>query len=148
MKEEKLKEITQLFLEFHPIHQQKITSLFSKNTNDPYNCNRNQIKAIMIIGKHGEIIPTILGKCLGLQRGSLTTLLDSLEDMGLINKISHPKDRRKLLITLTDKGIEYRHLKAKQFEQELSHLFDNLTEEKLDEFIPCFKNVLDTMKEL
>ncbi len=148
MKDDKLKQITQLFLEFHPLHQRKITSLFSKNTLDPYNCNRNQIKAIMIIGKNGEIIPTLLGKCLGLQKGSLTTLLDQLETIALIKRKPHPDDRRKTLISLTDLGSEYRELKINQFEVELSNLFGNLPEEKLDEFIPCLIKVMDVIKVL
>ncbi len=148
MKEEKLREITQLFLEFHPIHQRKITSLFSKDNSDTYKCNRNQIKAIMIIGRNIEMIPTMLGKCLGLQKGSLTTLLDSLEEMGLVSRTAHPADRRKTLISLTERGLEYRTLKIKQFEIELSKVFDSLSEETLDEFIPCFRNVIDTIKEI
>lgn len=146
MKDDKLKEVTRLFLEFHPLHQRKITSLFSKNTSDPYDCNRNQIKAIMIIGRNKEIIPTSLGKCLGLQKGSLTTLLDSLEKMNLIKRTSHPDDRRKILVSLTDLGYEYRTLKMNQFESELSELFGSLSEDKLDEFIPCFTQVVDIMK--
>lgn len=148
MKDDKLKQITQLFLEFHPLHQRKIASLFSKNTCDPYNCNRNQIKAIMIIGKNKEIIPTLLGKCLGLQKGSLTTLLDHLEKIGLIKRTAHPDDRRKILISLTDLGSEYRELKISQFEMELSNSFEDLPEEMLDEFIPCLIKVMDVMKAL
>lgn len=148
MKDDKLKQITQLFLEFHPLHQRKITSLFSKGTSDPYNCNRNQIKAIMIIGNNKEIIPTLLGKCLGLQKGSLTTLLDQLEKINLIKRTNHPDDRRKILISLTDLGNEYRELKINQFEIELSALFEGLPEDKLDEFIPCLVHLIDTMKML
>lgn len=148
MKDDKLKAITQLFLEFHPLHQRKITSLFSKGTSDPYNCNRNQIKAIMIIGKNKEIIPTTLGKCLGLQKGSLTTLLDQLEKTNLIKRTNHPDDRRKTLISLTDLGNEYRQLKINDFETELSKLFGDFPEDKLDDLIPCLTHLIDTMKML
>ena len=116
MGKDKLNQITSLFLEFYPLYQKKITSLFSKSTSDPYKCNSNQIRAIMIIGRNKNIIPTLLGKYLGLQKGSLTTLLDSLENMDLIERNSHPDDRRKLLLSLTSKGNEFRDLKISQFE--------------------------------
>lgn len=148
MKQEKLKEITQLFLEFHPIHQKKVASIFSKNTSDPYHCTANQVKAIMIIGGNKSIIPTVLGKGLGLQKGSLTTLLDSLEKLDLIKRNAYPDDRRKTLISLTSKGDEYRDLRMTQFECELSEMFNEFPEVKLDEFIPCFTRVIEMMKKL
>lgn len=148
MKDYKLSQITNLFLEFYPIHQKKIATLFSKATYDPYKCNLNQVRAIMTIGKNKSIIPTMLGKCLGLQKGSLTSLLDSLEDIELVKRSSHPDDRRKTLLSLTSKGNAYRDLKITQFKDELSVLFDKVSEDKLDEFIVSLDNVLDTLKDL
>lgn len=148
MTDDKLDQITNLFLEFYPIHQKKIASLFSKSKSDPYKCNLNQVRAIMTIGKNKSIIPTLLGKCLGLQKGSLTTLLDSLEAMELVKRSSHPDDRRKTLLSLTSKGEDYRALKISQFKSELSVLFDGLSHEELDEFILSLSNVLKTLKTL
>ena len=148
MENDKLNQITSLFLEFYPLYQRKITSLFPKATSDPYKCNLNQIRTIMIIGRNKSIIPTTLGKCLGLQKGSLTTLLDSLEKMDLVKRSPHPDDRRKLILSLTSKGTEYRNLKINQFDVEISNLFNNVSEDKLDDFIACFGNVLETIKEL
>ena len=148
MKNDKLNQITSLFLEFYPLYQQKITSLFSNAKTDPYKCNLNQIRTIMIIGRNESIIPTTLGKCLGLQKGSLTTLLDSLEKMELVERNPHPDDRRKLILSLTSKGNEYRDLKINQFDSEVSSLFGEVPENKLDDFIACFENVLDTIKDL
>lgn len=148
MKNDKLNQVTNLFLEFYPLYQQKITSLFPKSTSDPYKCNLNQIRTIMIIGRNKSIIPTTLGESLGLQKGSLTTLLDSLEKMELVERRPHPDDRRKLILSLTSKGIEYRDLKINQFGIEISNLFDEIPEDKLDDFIACFGNVLDTIKKL
>lgn len=148
MKNNKLTQITDLFLEFYPIHQKKIASLFSKGTCEPYKCNLNQTRAIMIIGRSESIIPTMLGKSLGLQKGSLTTLIDSLVSMDLVKRNPHPDDRRKLLLSLTSKGNEYRGLKIDQFNQEISILFNKISEDKLDDFIVNFENVLDTIKNL
>lgn len=148
MENDKLNQVTSLFLEFYPLYQRKITSLFPKATYDPYKCNLNQIRTIMIIGREKSIIPTILGKCLGLQKGSLTTLLDSLEEMGLVERNPHPDDRRKLILSLTSKGTEYRDLKISQFDVEISSLFSEVPETKLDDFISCFGTVLDTIKDL
>ena len=148
MSEKKVREIAKLFFEFNPLYQKKIVSFFSKCNDNAYKCNSNQVKAIMIIGAKESIIPTKLGQCLGLQKGSLTTLLDSLENMNLIKRNLHPKDRRKTLISLTEEGNNLRNLKLEEFQDNISKLFSKLSEEKLDQFLPSFKNVLDTIKEL
>ncbi|AFS79402.1 MarR family transcriptional regulator [Gottschalkia acidurici 9a] len=148
MSEEKVREIAKLFFEFSPLYQKKIISFFSKCGDKTYKCNSSQVKAIMIIGGKESIIPTKLGQCLGLQKGSLTTLLDSLENMNLIKRSSHPEDRRKTLISLTEEGNNLRNLKLEEFQNNISKLFSKFPEEKLDEFLPSFKNVLDTVKEL
>lgn len=148
MKTEKLKEITEMYLEFHPLHQKKISSLFSKSYEDGYGCNRNQIRAIMIIGRNESIIPTSLGKCLGLQKGSLTTLLDSLENMNLVKREPHPDDRRKTLVSLTDSGKKYRDIKLYEFGKDIYTLFSNLSEEELDEFASNLKGVVSVFKKI
>ncbi len=38
----------------------------------------------MIIGRNGKISPTILGKCMDMEKGSITSLVDSLENMNLV----------------------------------------------------------------
>ena len=148
MKEEKLKIITETYLEFYPLHQKKISSLFTQNSNDGYSCNRNQVRAIMILGRNGQMIPTLLGKCLGLQKGSLTTLLDSLESMDLIQREPHPNDRRKTLVSLTDSGNVYRSLRLSEFGKNICELFSKLSEKDLDDFSNSLNVIVSILKKV
>ena len=108
MKEETIKETVRL--QFETIH------LFHKNfaktlhpiRNSQYNLNKNQNKAIIIIGAAENIMPTTLGKYLDLQKGSLTSMIDALEKDELICRKKDPEDRRKTLLVLTEKGEKYR----------------------------------------
>jgi hypothetical protein len=78
-KEETIRETVRL--QFETIH------LFHKNfaktlhpiRSSQYNLNKNQNRAIIIIGAAKNIMPTTLGKYLDLQKGSLTSMIDSLE---------------------------------------------------------------------
>lgn len=43
---------------------------------------------------------------LNMEKGSLTTLIDQLERLGLVIRCNDANDRRKVLISLTDTGIK------------------------------------------
>lgn len=75
-----------------------------------------------ILGKHGlsqgrflslivmnrtpnkAINPSTLAEKVGVKRATMTGLLDGLEGKGLIERVAHPEDRRKLGIRLTKNG--------------------------------------------
>jgi DNA-binding MarR family transcriptional regulator len=53
-----------------------------------------------------QLTPTELFNVLMLSSGAMTNRLDRLEDAGLIKRRPNPDDRRGLLVSLTEKGIE------------------------------------------
>ncbi len=93
----------------------KFVSLFHRLFTPPvfkgeineYNCTKNQSRAIMIIGRNGKISPTILGKCMDMEKGSITSLVDSLENMNLVYRENDLEDKRKTWIQLTEEGKAY-----------------------------------------
>lgn len=52
-----------------------------------------------------ELTPTALYKELLISSGTMTHRLDGLETKDLIKRISHPSDRRGLIVRLTKKGL-------------------------------------------
>ncbi|MGF7058020.1 MarR family winged helix-turn-helix transcriptional regulator [Brassicibacter mesophilus] len=147
MKEQNLKQINNLFFEFFPLFHQKLGPVFHKH-NEDNKCNKNQNKAIMLIGRHNKITPSKLGKYLDLRKGSLTTLIDSLEKMNLVEREIDPSDRRKTLLHLTSQGKEYLKLRNLEFEQNLINLFDKLSEKEIEDFAYSLKQVVNTMKKI
>ncbi|MBW0151870.1 MAG: MarR family transcriptional regulator [Phenylobacterium sp.] len=49
-----------------------------------------------------------LGQALDLDSGTLTPLLKRLETQGLVNRARDPRDERRVIISLTDKGAHLR----------------------------------------
>ncbi|MDP1640779.1 MAG: MarR family transcriptional regulator [Phenylobacterium sp.] len=49
-----------------------------------------------------------LGQALDLDSGTLTPLLKRLETQGLVNRARDPRDERRVVISLTDKGADLR----------------------------------------
>jgi DNA-binding MarR family transcriptional regulator len=58
-----------------------------------------------------------LGEMLGVAARTTTTIVDSLEREGLVERLRHPVDRRAFLLTLTELGRE-RHQEAEAVDRE------------------------------
>jgi DNA-binding MarR family transcriptional regulator len=87
----------------------------------------------MVIGKAKTITPTVLSKFIDLEKGSLTTLIDSLEEKDMIKRSDDPNDRRKVWISLTSKGIEQMQIIEEQSRKGLAQMISNLDENEIVE---------------
>jgi DNA-binding MarR family transcriptional regulator len=93
-------------------------------------------------------MPTTLGKCLDLQKGSLTSMIDALEKEELVYRRGDPKDRRKTLISLTEKGIEYRIWFKGEIEKNASEILEKLEEEDILVYQESLRTMLEILKKL
>ena len=85
---------------FEQTFQKKIAGKFRE-------LSKNQPMVIKIIGTEGEIMPSTLGKYTGMEKSSLTRMVDDLEKKGVVFRKTDPGDRRKVLVSLTEKGLDY-----------------------------------------
>lgn len=148
MKEEIIKETVKLQFEMIHLFHKNFAKAFHQAGNSPYSLNKNQNKAILIIGTVGEIMPTNLGKCLDLQKGSLTSMIDALEREKLVCRRGDPEDRRKILVSLTEKGSVYRDWLTGELEQKYSEVMNRLAEEDIAAYQESLKTMLGTLKKL
>lgn len=148
MKEERIKETVKLQFEIINLFHKNFARVFHQTRNSQYNLNKNQNRAIMIIGAVDNIMPTMLGKCLDLQKGSLTTMIDALEREELVCRKGDPDDRRKTLISLTEKGKAYREWFMEELEKSVSEILNKLDEEEVLAYQESLKTMLATMKKL
>lgn len=87
---------------------------------------------------------TALGPKMGMEATSLSRILKSMEDKGLIKRKPNPKDGRGVLIHLTDFGLEKRKDSKDAVLRFNEVVRANVTEEKLD----CFFEVMETINKL
>lgn len=59
---------------------------------------------LVLSGSGGSLSPCDIGEQLSVTRGTVTGLIDSLERQRLVRRLPHPKDRRMLVVELTDEG--------------------------------------------
>ena len=63
-----------------------------------------QMHTIEIVGHSGSLRMKELAKKMGITTGTLTVMIDRLEQQGLLKRTPHETDRRSYLIALTPKG--------------------------------------------
>ena len=64
----------------------------------------SQAMVLNFLGEEDRILSRNLGQKLGITSATVTGILDRLEKMALIERQSHPEDRRAILVCLTDPG--------------------------------------------
>ena len=127
-------------IKFMSLFHRLFTPAF-KGEIDEYNCTKNQSRAIMIIGRSGKISPTVLGKCMDMEKGSITSLIDALENMNLVYRKNDLKDKRKTWIQLTEEGKSYLLKQEGNFLIQLEETLGSLSNEEIIEF----SNNLDSL---
>jgi len=101
-----------------------------------------------IEGAGEPLAPHIIADRLLVTTGTMTTLLDTLERRGLIRRIPHPADRRKLLIGLTDDGRAVVDALLPRMHAGNRDIFSALSEEEREAFIQSLARVRKHLEEL
>ena len=112
-----------------------------------------------ILGKHGlsqgrfltlivmnrtpdeAISPSTLAEKVGVKRATMTGLLDGLEQKGLVKRLAHPEDRRKVSIRLTDEGRQVLDEMLPDYYSRITKLMVNLTENERQNLVSILGKV-------
>jgi MarR family transcriptional regulator, organic hydroperoxide resistance regulator len=112
MDETKLKKIILLKMEVSALDNMIFEQVIQKKISSKYReLSKNQPVVIKIIGMEGEIMPSTIGNYIGMDKSTLTRMIENLEKKGMVFRKNDPEDRRKVLISLTEKGLRcYNHI--------------------------------------
>lgn len=79
-----------------------LIGLHNRHTVDLYRLSPSARGVLAVVEGAGQPLePTVIAERLVVTTGSMTSLLDNLEKRGLVRRLPHPEDRRKLLIDIT-----------------------------------------------
>lgn len=148
MNKDQARELHWLLLSFAGLfHKKFLLNLRKQSSIDP-RAKKNQVKIMNVLYQQEGLTPTELGKMLDIEKGSLTTLLDQLEEMGFIVREIDPDDRRKLLLSLSVVGREKMDVAMDHYTGSIIELFANVDREELETFKNSLRVVVDFMKKL
>lgn len=109
---------------------------------------KNHMKILNILCHHEYLTPTEIARMLDIEKGSLTTMVDFLEQKELITRLVHPRDKRKYLISLSKKGRTEMNKLIDHYAVKIGEMFDNFEPEETKEFITNLKSVVDFLKKV
>lgn len=105
---------------------------------------------LLNIDKKNGTPSTALGPLMGMEPTSLSRILKSMEDKGLITRQKNPQDGRGVLIKLTTLGIEKRKISKGHVYQFNNKIKESLTEKEIETFFKVTQtiNMLIAKKEI
>jgi DNA-binding MarR family transcriptional regulator len=96
--------------------------------------------AMLSIDKEGTL-STQLGPKMGMEPRSLTRTLKSMEDKGLIKRVTETKDKRKVRIFLTEKGKIKRKIASNTVKAFNLKVIEGVDPEKLNHFYEVIDHI-------
>lgn len=86
-------------------------------------------------GVDDDVIPSEIAKKLSFTRARMSHILDSLETKGYITRRPDPSDRRRVLVSITDKGRDFAAKKNAESVASLSKQLSSLGEHDAKELV-------------
>lgn len=148
MNSENAKEICDLLLNFMGLFHEKVLLRSRHESNDLCCLKKNQMKILTILYQQDHITLTEIGKGLGIEKGSLTTLVDGLVENDLVIRSNDLNDRRKSLISLSPKGMEVADKVISFYSQKVAELLRNVDSVETEQFLKSLQFVVQFMKKV
>lgn len=107
--------------------------------------NPAQGRIMFVLWKNDEITITELARRTSLEKSTLTSMLDRLEDAGYVARVPSPQDRRKILIKRTAKDRAWQKVYI-QVSREMTELFyAGFSQAEINEFERYLKRIFDNL---
>ena len=110
--------------------------------------SKNQPMVIKIIGMEGEVMPSTIGKYTGMEKSSLTRMVDNLEKKGIVYRKTDPDDRRKVLVSLTEKGLRYYNYLTKITAEMADEILKFVEEQDVEEFVQSLETMVRILRKI
>ena len=107
--------------------------------------NPAQGRIMFVLWKNDEIPITELARKTSLEKSTLTSMLDRLEDAGYVTRVPSPDDRRKILIKRTAKDKAWQKVYIRVSQQMTELFYAGFSQAEVDEFERSLKRVFDNL---
>lgn len=103
----------------------------------------NHIIVMMAVRLASPLSPSELSRAVGVQKGSLTTIIRSLCQSGLVERQDTPGDERSYRLVITPAGLEFADHMAAQRRAGFRELFDGLPELQCQRIVSALDTLID-----
>ncbi|WP_025773306.1 MarR family winged helix-turn-helix transcriptional regulator [Neomoorella thermoacetica] len=141
-------ELHSTLIRFMGLNNKKFLCAFRAGGSRGTKLKKNQEKLISLLYFEGESTPSELSRKLDLEKGSLTTLLDSLEEIGFVARVDTPSDRRKTPVLLTDRGKAHMERVMAEHQEILLNILKKLDRPEVEELIANLRRAVEIIEHL
>ena len=92
-----------------------------------------------------KVIPSDISNALGVSSARVANALNSLEEKGFITRTIDSEDRRKIIVEVTPKGVDYAEEQMKRSKARLEELLVRLGEEDSEELVRLTGKLADIL---
>jgi DNA-binding MarR family transcriptional regulator len=141
--DERLLEYLAVMRDFGRIYTQRILEGSRESSNL---LKLSRIKALYAFRGQDSSTMTELADNIGAKLPSMTMMIDNLAEEGLVERARDEQDRRKVIVRLTDKGLQIREEFLEQRKQIAQQLFAKLSKEDEQELMRLLERVCDILE--
>ena len=102
----------------------------------------------LLLYRKGKATAGELSDFLRVGSGRIANLLKRSEEKGIIKRARDEVDRRKVIVTLTEKGKKAHEARARELKNEFVKNVSVLTEEEFDSLLSIYKKVLGAKQDV
>ena len=107
-----------------------------------------EISVLLFIYRYGEpTIPSLISECLSISRARVTAIITTLNEKGFVKLERNKVDRRKLLVSITDLGIEKIKERLDTLDTRLLKMLEKLGIEKSQAFVDTIFEIISILEE-
>lgn len=128
------KESLKSIFELRSIIENVYFRTFEVSLNLPMKLNHTHFKTMMILNFEGEKSMSVISDKVNLEKGSFTSVANTLIGLGFVQKLRDSGDKRVFSLKLTNKGQQFAREFAKNHLAYMDLKLENLTEEEKNDY--------------
>lgn len=119
--------------------------LLKKNKLDAFNGAQGRI--LYVLWEHDKLSFSEVGKYTSLAKTTLTSMIDRMEESGLVERIPDKEDRRQIYVSITEKARKYQQ-KYNKVSDEMSAIFyKGFTTDEIQCLDKMLERILNNLEE-
>jgi DNA-binding MarR family transcriptional regulator len=101
---------------------------------------------ISLLWEYEKLSITEIGRLTSLAKTTLTSMLDRMEESGMVVRIPDVENRRQIFVSITDKAKEYR-MKYDHVSEKMNFLFyQDFTETEINDFENRLRKIIKNLE--
>ena len=108
--------------------------------------NGAQGRILYILWEHERLTITEISRLTSLAKTSLTSMLDRIEESGLIERIPDKQNRRQIFVSITEKARGYRDAYDRVSEQMNELFYRGFIEEEITHFEDTLRKIIGNLE--